>query len=470
MTTHFLTDKDRPTANRLTGSTTTGYPSAHTLVWDHLGTKTLIIACDHASNDIKYKISSYAYPGSSYFTATRTEVTLVHGNYTAFEIPAYAQVILDAKSNVADTAGYHTSGTNPLLTLVSLASAGYHTGGESPAITLVPVAGYHKSGLNPSINISAGTDNKFKIQADAEGSATTVTLDESACTTGAATAAEMQTKIQALGGAYAAVTVSYTGTSPTNYYTITSGTTGSGSQVTITAGTTNDVSDDLKIGTLGTSTAGITYDTNFKIQGDADSSARAVSLTAASCTNGANTAAEMQSKIRAIGGIYAAVTVAYSTHYLITSGTVGNASKVRITAGATADVADNLKIGTANGGTNTDGIGNATFKIQGDSESSASTVTVDTGACTSGATTAAEMQTKIQALGGAYAAVTVAYVGTPVTDTYLITSGTAGASSAVTITNGTTNNCATALKIGSGGTSTAGTSTPSSYVIEYAGA
>jgi hypothetical protein len=95
-------------------------------------------------------------------------------------------------------------------------------------------------------------DSKFKIAVDG-GEAQTVTLTLASCDSGANIAAEMQTKIQALGGAFAAVTVGFAN----DKYTITSGTKGQGSAITITRAEDHNVTEELKLGPDGgTSTAG----------------------------------------------------------------------------------------------------------------------------------------------------------------------------------------------------------------------
>lgn len=96
--------------------------------------------------------------------------------------------------------------------------------------------------------------------------------------------------------------------------------------------------------------------TNFKISVDGDT-AETVTLTLTGLTSGAAIATEMQAKIRALGGNKAAVTVAYTTVYTITSSKLGTGSHVVITDGSTASVAAALKIGAANGGTETAGTG-----------------------------------------------------------------------------------------------------------------
>jgi len=97
---------------------------------------------------------------------------------------------------------------------------------------------------------------------------------------------------------------------------------------------------------------------NFKISADGDPEFHTVTLATTDNDTGPEIAAEMQTKIRAIGGVYATITVAYTTVYTITSGTKGTGSKIRIADGDENNVADDLKIGTANGGTNNDGTGN----------------------------------------------------------------------------------------------------------------
>jgi len=90
-----------------------------------------------------------------------------------------------------------------------------------------------------------------------------------------------------------------------------------------------------------------------------------VSLTLASCTNGANTAAEMQTKIRALGGApYNAVTVGFveavagppqlGTYTIISAATTGTGSTIRLTPSIGADVLNELGLAAP---TYTDGLG-----------------------------------------------------------------------------------------------------------------
>ena len=87
-------------------------------------------------------------------------------------------------------------------------------------------------------------------------------------------------------------------------------------------------------------------DVKFGISVDGDASEE-VTLVAAGADTGAKIATEMQTKIRALGGNKATVTVAYATEYTITSPTLGTDSAVVIVDGATLNVADDLKIGVS---------------------------------------------------------------------------------------------------------------------------
>lgn len=89
----------------------------------------------------------------------------------------------------------------------------------------------------------------------------------------------------------------------------------------------------------------------FKIAVDQDAyptipNYQTVTLSPAGNTTGAKTALEMQSKIRALGGLYSQVSVVYTTVYTITSGSVGSGSKVLCAVGDSNDIAASLKINT----------------------------------------------------------------------------------------------------------------------------
>lgn len=87
-----------------------------------------------------------------------------------------------------------------------------------------------------------------------------------------------------------------------------------------------------------------------------------------------------------------------------------------------------------------------TFQIAADADVGTGTyhaVTLTLTSLTTGAAIATAMQTAIQALGGIYAAVTVAY-----TTVYTVTSGTTGINSALCVIAGASNDVAAALKLG----------------------
>lgn len=222
-------------------------------------------------------------------------------------------------------------------------------------------AGISTSGANPSTGpIVAGADS-FQICVDGDTTGPhTITLT-TGISGGAAIAADMQTRIQALGGVYNGVTVSFTN----GRYVVKSGTVGTNSEVKITAAASGDVTSALKIGDsigAGRSVSGASPSTDLTAGSDNQflisvdgGAAQTVTLNLANCDTGEHTAQEMQTQIQALGGVYAGVTVSYTTdgRYVITSGTSGENSSVEVTNSASNNVADDLKIGAANGGTET---------------------------------------------------------------------------------------------------------------------
>lgn len=130
-------------------------------------------------------------------------------------------------------------------------------GGSEKTATFTFDAGHHLSGENPATNLTTEVDSAFLIAVDEDVDAENfrlVELTNAGLNSGTAIADEMQAKIRDLGGIYSAVTVVYE-TSP-NHLKITSGTKGTGSKVEIRHAPTNDVCDELKIGTDGASTVG----------------------------------------------------------------------------------------------------------------------------------------------------------------------------------------------------------------------
>ncbi|MCX8207689.1 MAG: hypothetical protein N3G75_07655 [Methanothrix sp.] len=124
--------------------------------------------------------------------------------------------------------------------------------GSVQTATLHCTAGYHTGGSGASTDMTEEVDNKFRISVDGDA-AETVTCDWTGCDTGAEIAAEMQSKIRALGGKKSGVTVSFV----TDHYVITSPTLGTSSKIRITNAADHDCCDELKIGPdYGTNTDG----------------------------------------------------------------------------------------------------------------------------------------------------------------------------------------------------------------------
>lgn len=119
--------------------------------------------------------------------------------------------------------------------------------------------------------------------------------------------------------------------------------------------------------TAGTSTSGANpstdisggVDNKIKISVDGDD-AEVAEITLAGANSGANIASALQTAIRALGGNKANVTCTYSDSlYVITSATKGTGSSVVITNAADHNVAEELKLGVSNGGTEAAGTGDA---------------------------------------------------------------------------------------------------------------
>jgi hypothetical protein len=106
----------------------------------------------------------------------------------------------------------------------------------------------------------------------------------------------------------------------------------------------------------------------FRLAVDADTVTptwHSITLIPAGLTSGELIAEAMQAAIQVLGGAYAGVTVVYTDGvYVITSGTQGDTSKVRVTVGAINDVAATLKIGAANLAIDTDGTGSTTLYLK----------------------------------------------------------------------------------------------------------
>lgn len=123
--------------------------------------------------------------------------------------------------------------------------------------TVAGTAGVSTGDTGCSEDMTTETDTKLNIQVDDEASPTEVTFDWAGCNTGALIAAQMQTKIRAVGGVYASVTVAFS----TDHYVVTSADKGTGSKVLITESATLSCTEELKLGaTFGASEAAGTGD------------------------------------------------------------------------------------------------------------------------------------------------------------------------------------------------------------------
>ena len=100
--------------------------------------------------------------------------------------------------------------------------------------------GYSKGSIQPTVNLSALSTNKIWISVNG-GSFYEVNPTLANCTSGAATAAELQTQIRAVDAyGFDEVTVTYTSTSGADYFQITSGRYGEGSRIHV------DFTEDYK--------------------------------------------------------------------------------------------------------------------------------------------------------------------------------------------------------------------------------
>jgi len=154
--------------------------------------------------------------------------------------------------------------------------------------TVAGTAGVSTGDTGCSIDMSAALDNKLAISVDGD-EAEEVTFDWSAgggCDSGAKIAAEMQTKIRALGGKKALVTVVHS----TDHYVVTSADFGTASAVNITEAASSNCTEELKLGaTFGASEAAGTGDAALLSEATAAECAAKIAALDATL---ANTAAE----------------------------------------------------------------------------------------------------------------------------------------------------------------------------------
>lgn len=253
-------------------------------------------------------------------------------------------------------------GFNGLLVEATLANRAFSQGGTNPSVDLT-ARGTSTSAADPATDLTEVTDTKLKVALDG-ANAIEATFDFTGCSTSAMV-------VDALNDGFAVtegleeVVASFVN----NLYVITSPTYGSGSSVVITDSDSSNVADNLK---LGTSNGGIEVagsDDKFKIAVDGQT-AKTITLDCEGLTSGALIAAEMQSKIRAEGGVFADVSVSFvgtgaDAYYYILSGTPGSTSIITVTNADSANVADNLKIGADNGGTEDSNGGSFNVSVEG---------------------------------------------------------------------------------------------------------
>jgi hypothetical protein len=376
-------------------------------------------------------------------------------------------------TDLSSVAAISVSAASPATDMSSV--AGISVSGASPATDMSSVAATSVSGANPQTDMTDNEDTKFTIAVDGEV-AHEITCVWTACTTGALVAAQMQAKIQAEGDEFVSVTVDYN-VSNANKYTITSGTVGNDSEVIITAGTGGyDCTDDLALGaTRGVETVGHQHDNGFQIKVDGHADYHSVGCSFTDANTGTLIAAAMEASIQAEGGVFAATTVDYNVttadKYTIISGTKGDASSVEIIASGAFSCTDDLKIGVADGGTETAGHQHDTkVKITVDGHGDVHEVVCDFTDANTGTLIATELQGKIQAEGAPFDIVTVDYNVTTA-NKYTLRSGTKGDASVVTVTNGTAPNASDDLKIGAanGGAETAGHQHDTKFKIQVDG-
>lgn len=181
-------------------------------------------------------------------------------------------------AGVTDTQPQRTGKLQATLTLqlATEADSAYGQGWDDNAVYRATLKatdtygapGKSRSGTNPATDLSGlGSSGDLKITLIDGEAAQTVTLSLASLTTGSAIAAALQAAIRSLtpsdpsySNAYSGCTVTYNGSPPNDYYEITpGGHHGALSKPVVTDGTTNNIADDLKLGTAngGTEQAGL---------------------------------------------------------------------------------------------------------------------------------------------------------------------------------------------------------------------
>lgn len=124
-------------------------------------------------------------------------------------------------------------------------------GDGNQTATINATAGYLTGGSSASTDMTTETDTKIGISVNG-GDVTEVEFAWAACDSGSLIAAQMQTKIRALGGDFASVTVVFS----VDHYVITSPTLGTSSAIAVTNADDHDCADELDLTTEATATAG----------------------------------------------------------------------------------------------------------------------------------------------------------------------------------------------------------------------
>jgi hypothetical protein len=94
-----------PVSASISGNTVDAYKAILSFSCLGYSKKTLFLACNHASNDLQYRIRGYAKSGSSYYNELWGETTLAHGDMQPFVIESlYSVITVEAKSTIAGKA------------------------------------------------------------------------------------------------------------------------------------------------------------------------------------------------------------------------------------------------------------------------------------------------------------------------------------------------------------------------------
>jgi hypothetical protein len=215
--------------------------------------------------------------------------------------------------------------------------------------------GYANSGASPSTDISTGTKSKIKVNLNIQGDVV-ATIAILGCTTGALIASALQTSINAAlidNGKTGSVTCEFVG----GVYVITPA-----DRTIATTIVISDADADNCANLSATSTSdtapqeqlALKTDTTLKLALDGQAAVDVV-LANSGKTTGALIAADIQAKANAAliaGSKTGSITCTFTGGvYVLTSAKLGTVSAVVITDGTANNVADDLKLGAANGGT-----------------------------------------------------------------------------------------------------------------------